>query len=322
MYAAKRQGGARSAMFDETMRSRVVTELHLEGELRRAIEQRKLRVFYQPIFDLGSGRLSGFEALARWPEGVPQVSPAEFIAVAEASGLIGPLGGLVLDEACRTLGVWRERDLVDPDVTVSVNVSGRQFGEPGLVEDVTAALDRNGLPPDALRLEITETTMMYEPEHMRATLRELENIGVRSQIDDFGTGYSSLSFLQQFHSDALKIDGSFIADMDRDEGSQAIVRAVIALGRSLDLRVIAEGVETSEQLEQLRACGCDLAQGFGLGKPMDASAIERRGGDSSDRADSSDRSRKSHHPFERRSNTASSISSVSLPVKVFCWLGW
>ena len=274
MYAAKRQGGARSALFDVTMRSRVVTELHVEGELRRAIEQEQLRVFYQPIFDLGSGRLSGFEALARWPEGGAEVSPEEFIPVAETSGLIGSLGCLVLNQACATLGDWRARGRVDGDVTVSVNVSGRQFGEPGLVQSVVAALDRNGLPASALKLEITESTMMYEPEHMRAALRDLERMGVRSQIDDFGTGYSSLSFLQQFHSDALKIDGSFVARMDSDEGSNAIVRAVIALGRSLDLRVIAEGVETESQLEQLRALGCEYGQGFLLCRPMDARAVE------------------------------------------------
>src|SRR4051794_4630769 len=274
MYAAKRQGGARSATFDEAMRSRVVTELQLEGDLRRAIEQQQLRVFYQPIFELRSGRLTGFEALARWPEGIPQVSPAEFIAVAEKSRLIAPLGRLVMKEACGTLSAWRNEDLLDPDVTVSVNVSGRQFGEPGLLEDVATTLDETGLPADALRLEITETTMMYEPAHMRAILRDLETIGVRSQIDDFGIGYSSLRFLQQFHSDALKIDGSFVAKMDSDEESKAIVRAVIALGRSLDLRVIAEGVETSSQLEQLRECGCDCAQGFRLGRPMDADAIQ------------------------------------------------
>ena len=274
MYAAKRQGGARSALFDVTMRSRVVTELHVEGELRRAIEQEQLRVFYQPIFDLGSGRLSGFEALARWPEGGQQVSPEEFIPVAETSGLIGSLGRLVLKKACATLGDWRARDRVAGDVTISVNVSGRQFGEPGLVQSVVTALDQNGLPASALKLEITESTMMYEPEHMRVALRDLERMGVRSQIDDFGTGYSSLSFLQQFHSDALKIDSSFVATMDSDEGSNAIVRAVIALGRSLDLRVIAEGVETETQLAQLRALGCEYAQGFLLCTPMDAHAIE------------------------------------------------
>jgi diguanylate cyclase (GGDEF)-like protein/PAS domain S-box-containing protein len=274
MYAAKRQGGARSALFNVTMRSRVVSELQVEGELRRAIERGRLRVFYQPIFHLASGRLRGFEALARWPEGGHQVTPSEFIAVAETSGLIGSVGRLMLNEACSTLSDWRARGRVDGDVTVSVNVSGRQFGEPGLVQDVVAALERNGLPAEALMLEITESTMMYEPEHMRAALRELEGIGVRSQIDDFGTGYSSLSFLQQFHSDALKIDGSFVTTMDTDEGSNAIVRAVIALGRSLGLRVIAEGVETPIQVEQLRALGCEYAQGFLLGKPLDADAVE------------------------------------------------
>jgi diguanylate cyclase (GGDEF)-like protein len=275
MYEAKRHGAARAALFDASMHSRVVSQLELENELRQAIEERRLRVFYQPIVDLGTGRLSGFEALARWPEAAPLVEPSEFIPIAEDTGLIASLGRLVLNEACASLVRWRELGLVDPGVTMSVNVSGRQFGEPGLIPDVTAALEHANLPAAALRLEITESSMMYEPERMRAALDDLERLGVRAQIDDFGTGFSSLTFLHHFPGDMLKIDRSFIGSMHSNEGSEAIVRAVIALAHSLDLHVIAEGVDRPAQLENLRALGCEYGQGFLLSRPLDALGTER-----------------------------------------------
>jgi diguanylate cyclase (GGDEF)-like protein/PAS domain S-box-containing protein len=279
MYDAKQLGSGRASLFNAHMHSRVVSQLELESELRRAIEDRRLRVFYQPIVDLGTGRLTGFEALARWPERGPQVTPSEFIAVAENTGLIASLGRLVLNEACANLVGWRERGLVDPAVSISVNVSARQFGEADLISDVLVALEKNHLLGGALRLEVTESTMMLEPERMRTALDELERLGVRAQIDDFGTGYSSLTFLQHFSGDTLKIDRSFVGSMQDDEGSEAIVRAVIALAHSLDLHVIAEGVESSEQLEKLRALGCECAQGFLLSEPLDASGTEELLGD-------------------------------------------
>jgi len=275
MYHAKREGAGRTAVFNEHMHTDVVSELHLETELRRAIENHRLRVFYQPIIDLGTGRLSGLEALARWPESGPQVKPDEFIPIAEDTGLIGALGRLVLNEACANLVDWRERGLVDDDVTVSVNVSGRQFGEANLITDVVAALESNRLLAGALRLEITESTVMYEPDRMRTALNELGRLGVRAQIDDFGTGYSSLTFLHHFPGDTLKIDRSFIASMHRNEGSNAIVRAVIALAHSLGLHVIAEGLDNSAQLETLQSLGCEYAQGFLLSEPLDADGTEQ-----------------------------------------------
>ncbi len=270
MYHAKREGAGRTAVFNERMHSQVVSEMHLETELRRAIEGNRLRVFYQPIVDLSTGRLSGLEALARWPASGPQVNPDEFIPVAEDTGLIGPLGRLVLNEACANLVDWRGRGLLADDVTVSVNVSGRQFGEADLIADVVAALESHHLLADSLRLEITESTVMYEPERMSAALNDLENLGVHAQIDDFGTGYSSLTFLHHFPGDTLKIDRSFIASMHHNKGSEAIVRAVIALAHSLGLHVIAEGLDNSAQLETLQSLGCEYAQGFLLSEPLDA----------------------------------------------------
>jgi diguanylate cyclase (GGDEF)-like protein/PAS domain S-box-containing protein len=275
MYYAKRRGAGRTEVFNATMHSRAITQLNLEDELRRAIEDRRMRVFYQPIVELDSGRLRGLEALARWPAGDREVEPREFIPVAEETGLISSLGRLVLDQACASLADWRSRGLVDPRVTISVNVSGRQFDDPGLVQDIFAALDRNDLMADALRLEITETTMMHEPERMRSALDELERLGIRAQIDDFGTGYSSLTFLHHFPGDTLKIDRSFIGSMQSNGGSDAIVRAVIALAHGLDLQVVAEGVDDPLQIEKLRAAGCEYAQGFLLSKPLEHPAIER-----------------------------------------------
>ncbi len=195
--------------------------------------------------------------------------------MAEETGLIGGLGRLVLDQACARLSDWRGRGLVGPSVSMSVNVSARQFMEPDLVGDVTTALERNRLAADTLRLEITESTVMNEPAYMSAVLGELAGQGVRAQIDDFGTGYSSLTFLQHFAGDALKIDRSFISSMETDPGSDAIVRAVIVLAHNLELEVVAEGVETPDRLEKLQELGCDYAQGFLLGRPLDSLQAEQ-----------------------------------------------
>jgi diguanylate cyclase (GGDEF)-like protein/PAS domain S-box-containing protein len=275
MYDAKRQGKARSAVFDVTMHSRVVGQLQLENDLRTAIDARTLRVFYQPIVDLGSGRLSGCEALARWPAGDSVVLPEDFIPVAEDTGLIGSLGRYVLDEACARLTDWRRRGVVGPDVAVSVNVSGHQLSEPDLAVDVAAALRRHGLPAEALRLEITESTILYDPERMHSALAELRRIGVQSQIDDFGTGYSSLTLLHHFPGDTLKIDRSFVGAMHENEGSEEIVRAIIALAHNLGMRVIGEGIEDHDQAAKLRALGCEYGQGFLFAEPTDASGFER-----------------------------------------------
>jgi diguanylate cyclase (GGDEF)-like protein/PAS domain S-box-containing protein len=277
MYEAKVEGADACAVFTASMRNRVVGQLKLESELRDAIDRERLHVFYQPIFNLEDGTLSGLEALVRWPRDAERdVSPIEFIPIAEETGLIQPLGRLVLREACSRLSEWRADGLVGDGVALSVNVSARQLGESDLLEDVSAALRRSGLPADALRLEITEGTIMRDPERMPAILDALSEIGVGAFIDDFGIGYSSLTFLRHFGGNALKIDRSFIASLCGDDGTTEIVRAIVGLARDLNLEVIAEGVETEAQLRELRALGAGYAQGFLFSEPLDAAQTRSR----------------------------------------------
>ena len=274
MYNAKRDGTARHAIFNTSMHKRVVTRLRLETELREAIESERVRVFYQPIVALKSGRLRGFEALARWPVDTPIVPPSEFIPVAEETGLIRPVGRFVLHKACQQLADWRSRGIVADDVTVSVNVSGRQLVEPELTADVASALETSGLPPETLRLEITESSILHDPARIPALLDRLERRGVRAQIDDFGTGYSSLSFLRRFPGDALKVDRSFVRSILQEDGSEEIVKAIVGLAQSLNLTSIAEGVEHHDQLKALLELGCDNAQGFLFAGPSPSDELE------------------------------------------------
>jgi EAL domain-containing protein (putative c-di-GMP-specific phosphodiesterase class I) len=198
-----------------------------------------------------------------------------FVAIAEDSGLIADLGALVLDEACERLSDWRRRGIVGDEVTVSVNVSGRQFGDAQrLVADVTSALADSGLPARCLRLEITESTVISRPERARDALEQLAALGVRAEIDDFGTGFASLTVLQSFPGDTLKVDRSFIGTMQDDASQEAIVRGIVALAHNLDMHVVAEGIEHSEQVVLLRSIGCSYGQGYLFAKPMDAAAIE------------------------------------------------
>ncbi len=268
MYDAKRRGRARCAMFDESMHRRVVDRLSRQNELRQAVEQSLLPIHYQPIIDLATGRISGLEALVRWPVGWPEVAPLDFIPIAEETGVIGPLGLHVLRTALATLAEWRRSGLVGDDVQMSVNVSARQLDDPALPQNVRAAIAAAGLPGDALRLELTESTLMQEPQRMRGIIREVCASGVGLHLDDFGTGYSSLAALHQFPVDALKIDRSFVASLDTGGGSDVIVRSTIALAHSLGLRVIAEGIENEEQLQRLRTLGCEYGQGFLFSPPL------------------------------------------------------
>ena len=275
MYDAKRQGTARWSVFTDAMHSRVLGQVELEAELRRVIEEGRLRVFYQPVVDLATGSLIGFEALARWPEAEVPVSPERFIAVAEDAGLIGDLGRFVLAEACALLDDWRRRGIVEPGVTMSVNVSGRQLGDPGrVVADVRAALEESGLPAACLRLEITESTVIGRPERVRSALTELAQLGVRAEIDDFGTGYASLTFLQSFPGDTLKIDRSFISTMHENAGHEAIVRAIVALAHNLDMHVVAEGIDNPAQHALLRSIGCAYGQGHLFARATEAAELE------------------------------------------------
>jgi diguanylate cyclase (GGDEF)-like protein/PAS domain S-box-containing protein len=274
MYDAKARGGGRCQVFDASMHQRVVDRVSLETQLRQAIEERRLRTFFQPIIDLRTGALRGFEALARWPAGERNVTPAEFIPIPEEAGLIAPLGTLIMRGACHTLGQWREQGLVGPDVTMSVNVSIRQLSGRDLVDLVRAALSDANLPPANLVLEITESTLIENPELVGALLRELIDLGVTVHLDDFGTGYSSLTVLHDFPGDTLKIDRSFVGTLiDRPE-SQAIVRSIVGLAHNLGLRVIAEGIERPDQLKALTDLGCEYGQGYYFARPLPQDEIE------------------------------------------------
>jgi diguanylate cyclase (GGDEF)-like protein/PAS domain S-box-containing protein len=262
MYDAKRRGRARSAVFDESMHRRVVDRLARETELRQVVECSLLGIHYQPIIDLASGEISGLEALARWPADRPPVPPTEFISIAEETGVIGALGHQVMLGALRTLAGWREEGLVSDDVCMSVNLSGRQLDDPGLAEQVLSAIAAVALPAQALKLEITESTLMHEVERTQHVFSEVCSTGVGLHLDDFGTGYSSLTALHRFPVDALKIDRSFVATINEENGNDVIVRSTVALAHSLGLPVIAEGIEDPGQLKRLRSLGCEFGQGY------------------------------------------------------------
>jgi diguanylate cyclase (GGDEF)-like protein/PAS domain S-box-containing protein len=263
MYDAKRRGRARCSVFDETMRRGVIDRLAHETSLRRAVEGSLLRIHYQPIVELATGRVSGLEALARWPEDWPTVEPMEFIAIAEETGMIGALGQQVTRAALETLAGWRQEGLLSEKVSMSVNLSGRQLDEPGLAEEVRWALSAVGLPANALKLEITESTLIREVEHTQQLFSEVCESGVGLHLDDFGTGYSSLSALHSLPVETLKLDRSFVATIsDRGDRDDTIVCSAVALAHSLGLTVIAEGIERRDQLERLRALGCEYGQGY------------------------------------------------------------
>lgn len=262
MYNAKRRGRGRCAQFDEGMRRRVVDRLARENELRQAVDAALLTIHYQPIVSLATGEIRGMEALARWPDGWGAVSPSEFIAIAEDTGMIGSLGRHVLRVALGALAGWRRDGLVSDEVCMSVNLSARQLEDPGLAAQVQAAIACTQLPPHALKLEITESTLITEPERTRDVFAEVCAGGIGLHLDDFGTGYSSLSALQRFPVDALKIDRSFVADLGADDdGTEVIIRSTVAMAHSLGLPVIAEGIETPGQLRRLRSLGCEFGQG-------------------------------------------------------------
>ncbi len=283
MYRAKGAGGARHEMFNRAMHSGALDRLNLETDLRRALQRQEFELHFQPIFSLADGRVSGFEALVRWRHPARGlVGPDCFIAVAEEMGLILPLGGWVLAEACATLGTWQERFPNGPGLVVSVNLSPRQLVHGGLLDEVRRVLAVSGLAPRSLRLEITEGAIVENPAATAEVLRELKRLGIGLCIDDFGTGYSSLSSLQHFPIDGIKIDRSFIAAMGMDGARDQIVRAVVGLAHSLHMEVVAEGVETEGQLARIRQMGCDLGQGFLLAHPLERLAatelLERESG--------------------------------------------
>ncbi|HET9443674.1 MAG TPA: EAL domain-containing protein [Acidimicrobiales bacterium] len=270
MYRAKDGGRARTALFDQEMRTWALGRLETENALRRALDRGELSLAYQPIVAVADGSLLGAEALLRWRHPTRgMVSPAEFIPVAEETGLIELIGGWVLEEACTQSQLWLEQFPGVP-LTMSVNLSAIQLRQDDLAERVAKALDRTGTPPGLLCLEITESVLMSEAGVTTRVLADLKAIGVDIAVDDFGTGYSSLAYLKRFPVDELKVDRSFVKGLGREADSSAIVAAVMALARALGLTSLAEGVENERQLEELRALGCERAQGFHFAVPMSA----------------------------------------------------
>jgi EAL domain-containing protein (putative c-di-GMP-specific phosphodiesterase class I) len=272
MYRAKHSGKARYAVFEETMNARALERLELEHGLRRAVERNEFVVHYQPQVSLATGKIVSFEALVRWKH--PErglLPPEQFIPLAEETGLIVPIGEAVLEEACRQAKEWHEQRPSDPPAAC-VNLSARQFREPGLVDTVAHIIDGAKLEPHHLFFEITESTAMSDALATAATLEELQNLGVRAIIDDFGTGYSSLSYLERFPVDCVKIDRSFVGGLGKHFRAETLGSAIISLAHALGLKVIAEGVETEEQLDRLRELGCDLAQGYYFAHPLPGKA--------------------------------------------------
>jgi diguanylate cyclase (GGDEF)-like protein len=275
MYRAKDEA-ADYRMYDPGMYERVFKRLELENDLRRALEKEEFRVHYQPKFRLGQpDRIEGVEALIRWEH--PQTGfmlPEEFIPIAEATGLIIPIGGWVMKEACHQAKEWQERHPSEPPLSVCVNLSAAQVRHPGLLQDVSAALRESGLEPGSLTLEITEGTLLKDTKVLETIFGELKALGVRLAIDDFGKEYSSLSYLKRLPVDVLKIDGSFVGSLGEDPTNTTIVEAVIKLAHSLGLEVTGEWVESAEQLAYLRRMGCDHVQGYFLAKPQPSEEVE------------------------------------------------
>jgi diguanylate cyclase (GGDEF)-like protein len=275
MYRAKENGKARYELFDSGMHARAVSRLQLESDLRHAIEQKEFCVYYQPIICLQTGRLSGFEALVRWNHprrGV--VSPADFIPVAEETGLIVPIGQWVLNEACANVRQWQLESPSHRSLSLSVNLSARQVAQPDLLERIKEALAASKLSPHCLKLEITESVVMENAEAAALMFKQLRSLGVQLSIDDFGTGYSSLSYLHRFPLNYLKIDRSFVMRLTTDNDN-AIVRTISTLAQNLGMEVIAEGVETEEQYQQLKMLGCEYGQGYLFSRPVDNDGVAR-----------------------------------------------
>jgi diguanylate cyclase (GGDEF)-like protein/PAS domain S-box-containing protein len=274
MYRAKERGGARTELFDTAMREHAVESLAIEQQLQRALERDELRLYYQPAIDLATGELAGAEALVRWEH--PErglLEPDSFLRVAEETGLIVPLGAWVVEQAARQLAEWRARPEA-AGLRLSVNLGARELTHPDAVATVLRAVRQSGVDPEALTIEVTESTAMADHETGFRALRDLSEEGLRVAIDDFGTGYSSLDQLRRMPVDVIKVDRSFVSAMSDGESDRELVAAVVGMGRALKLTVIAEGIETDEQAAVLRELGCDLGQGFLFARPLSHDKLE------------------------------------------------
>jgi diguanylate cyclase (GGDEF)-like protein/PAS domain S-box-containing protein len=275
MYRAKALGKARSEIFEPAIHNQAVARMQLEIDLRRALEHKEFLVYYQPIVSLNSGRVSGFEALIRWQH--PQrgwVSPVDFIPVAEETGAIVPIGWWILEQVCQQLRTWQQHSLVDSRLTMNVNLSGKQLSQPDLVREVKQVLQKTGLSPSSLKLEITESVLMNDVDAAVAILQQLKSLGIQLAIDDFGTGYSSLSYLHRLPIDTLKIDRSFVDNVDCDPEKIEMIRTIVLMAWNLGMNVVAEGVETKKQMYQLQALRCDYGQGYFFSRPLEAEAAK------------------------------------------------
>jgi len=288
MYRAKAKGKARSQVFDPDMHSRMLARLKLENDLRRAIsneqrwveepgdrsQQQELMLYYQPIVDLETQQIIGFESLARWHHPTMGfLPPSRFITMAEETGLIIPLGWWILRQSCRQMQHWKNEYPALPPLTVSVNLASRQFALPNLTHEIQTILEETGLPPSCLKLEITEGTIMDTGQGVINVLNQLRSLGIQLSIDDFGTGYSSLSYLSRFPINTLKIDRSFVSKMNPGQDSAEIVRTIVTLAHNLGMDVTAEGVETEEQRQYLLEMACEFGQGYYFARPLDAEAV-------------------------------------------------
>ena len=274
MYRAKKLGRNNFQFYTPAMNEEAMERVRIESALRNALERNEFVLHYQPQVNLVSGQVVGMEALIRWqhPE-LGVVAPHRFVSVAEETGLIVPIGAWVMRTACAQNQAWQDAGL--GPLRVAVNLSARQFGAPDLLADIAAVLSETGLAPDRLDIELTESLFMSDVNLAVETLHGMKQLGVNLSIDDFGTGYSSLSYLSRFPIDVLKIDRSFVSDITRDASDAAIVASIIALAHNLKLDVIAEGVETAEQLDYLRRHHCDEMQGYYFSKPLPAAEFEQ-----------------------------------------------
>jgi EAL domain-containing protein (putative c-di-GMP-specific phosphodiesterase class I) len=269
MYDAKDAGRNRSSVFQPLMRSRATERLTLQADLQYAVPDNQLRLYYQPTVELDTLRIVGLEALLRWDH--PErglIPPSEFISLAEETGLIVPIGRWVLFEACRQVAYWQRTIDGCEELGVAINVSGRQLQAREAVSDISDAIDAASLDPAAVTIEITESLFLTDTEAVRNQMQALKQLGVRLAIDDFGTGYSSLSYLSRFPLDVMKIDKSFLVDVCSSADRHAFLRSIIDMGHTLHLSTLGEGIENDRELELLRACGCDLGQGFLFARPL------------------------------------------------------
>ncbi|RCJ20984.1 diguanylate phosphodiesterase [Nostoc sp. ATCC 43529] len=274
MYRAKAQGRAKYHVFDPAMHQEAIHLLELENDLRRGVERQEFLVYYQPIVSLTTGRISGFEALVRWRHPTRGlVSPIEFIPVAEETGLISAINTWVLQSACHQLSIWQHHPITPEPLSISVNLSARLFSQPNLLDQIDRIIYENKINPEHLQLEITESVIMENTNAIKIILEQLKQRKIKLVMDDFGTGYSSLSYLHSFPLNALKIDKSFVKRMQENEENMGLVPAMIGIANSMGMTAIAEGVETQEQLAQLRNLNCDFAQGYLFSKPIEEELV-------------------------------------------------